>query len=94
VVAVTNARFPPIFTTANSGSRAATLAMVFQLAESAQKRWRLLNGSALPADVIQGTLFKDGIKQDAARDQERIPVHNSLTISPAICSVGYFAARR
>ena len=36
--------------------------MVFKLMQSAQKRWRLLNGSQLLPDVIQGTQFIDGIK--------------------------------
>ena len=48
------------------GSRAATLAMVFKLAESADKSWRRLNGRELLGDVIHGILFKYGIKQNAA----------------------------
>jgi putative transposase len=52
--------------TKGCGSRAATLSMVFKLAESAEKSWRRLNGHGLLGDVIQGTPFKDGIKQDAA----------------------------
>jgi putative transposase len=54
--------------TKGSGSRTACLAMVFKLTQSAAKRWRLLNGSQLLEDVIQGLQFIDGIKpqQDAA----------------------------
>jgi putative transposase len=54
--------------TKGSGSRAACLTMVYKLMQSAAKRWRLLNGSQLLDDVIQGVQFIDGIKpqQDAA----------------------------
>ncbi len=52
--------------TKGSGSRAACLAMVFKLMESASKRWRALNGSALVADVIAGVQFADGVKKAAA----------------------------
>jgi transposase-like protein len=53
--------------TKGSGTRVACLTMVFKLMESASKRWRGLNGSALLADVIKGVVFVDGIKQgDAA----------------------------
>ena len=42
--------------------------MVFKLMQSAQRCWRLLNGSNLLPDVIQGTQFIDGIQpqEDAA----------------------------
>lgn len=54
--------------TKGSGSRTASLTMMFKLAESASKRWRLLNGSQLLPIVLQGTPFQDGIQvaQDAA----------------------------
>jgi putative transposase len=48
--------------TKGNGSRLACLTMVFKLMQSAQKRWRLLNGSNLLPDVIQGATFIDGIK--------------------------------
>lgn len=48
--------------TKGCGSRTATLTTVFQLAESAQKRWRRLNGHQLIGDVIAGIGFKDGEK--------------------------------
>jgi putative transposase len=48
--------------TKGAGSRAACLAMAFKLVESAQKRWRKLNGSELLRDVIAGVVFKDGVK--------------------------------
>jgi hypothetical protein len=44
----------------------ACLTMVFKLMESAAKRWRALNGSALIADVIAGSIFIDGRKQENA----------------------------
>ncbi len=47
--------------TKGSGSRIASLTMMFKLAESASKRWRLLNGSQILPDVLQGIQFKDGI---------------------------------
>ncbi|TWU00446.1 Transposase, Mutator family [Botrimarina colliarenosi] len=49
--------------TRGNGSRAACLAMVFKLAQSASNKWRALNGSALLPDVIQGIPFIDGVKQ-------------------------------
>lgn len=52
--------------TRGCGSRMATLTMVFKLAESAQMKWRRLNGHALIGDVIAGITFTDGVKQHAA----------------------------
>ena len=53
--------------TKGNGTRQACLTMVFKLMKSAQRRWRLLNGSELLPDVTQGTPFIDGIKpQEAA----------------------------
>ncbi len=52
--------------TKGNGSRVACLTMVFKLAESAQRRWRTLNGYQLIPDVISGVPFVDGIKQAAA----------------------------
>jgi putative transposase len=49
--------------TKGCGTRTATLTMAYKLMESASKRWRLLNGSPLLADVIRGVPFVDGIKQ-------------------------------
>ena len=40
--------------------------MVFKLMQSAQKRWRTLNGSERIPDVIQGIPFIDGVKQPKA----------------------------
>ena len=52
--------------TKGCGSRIACLSMVFKLALSAQKRWRVLNGAKLLADVITDVVFEDGVKKLAA----------------------------
>jgi len=52
--------------TKGCGSRTACLTMVFKLAQSAQKRWRALNGSERINDLIQGVQFIDGVKKCAA----------------------------
>lgn len=52
--------------TKGSGSRTACLAMVFKLAQCAEKRWRRLNGQELIPEVIRGVKFVDGIKEIAA----------------------------
>jgi putative transposase len=48
--------------TKGCGSRMACLTMVYKLTQSASKKWRLLNGSELIPEVLQGTPFIDGIK--------------------------------
>jgi len=40
----------------------ACLAIVFKLAQVAEKKWRRLNGSHLLGELIQGVKFVDGIK--------------------------------
>ena len=50
--------------TKGNGSRAACLAMVFKLCESAAKTWRLLNGAKLLPDVIAGVKFINGEKTE------------------------------
>lgn len=52
--------------TKGSGTRVACLTMVFKLMQSAARHWRALNGSGLLSDVIKGTVFVDGIKQEDA----------------------------
>lgn len=52
--------------TKGSGSRRASLAMMFKLAQAAQKRWRRLNGHGHIVHVLEGKTFSDGIMQDAA----------------------------
>ncbi len=50
--------------TKGSGTRRASLAMKFKLAQSASKKWRRLNCHEKIAFVIEGRSFKDGIMQD------------------------------
>ena len=45
-------------------SRQTMLTMVFKLCQSAEKRWRRLQGYKLLADVIHGVKFIDGIRED------------------------------
>jgi transposase-like protein len=52
--------------TKGNGSRIASLTMMFKLAESAARRWRMLNGHELLPDVIQGVVFQDGLRLEQA----------------------------
>lgn len=52
--------------TKGSGSRRASLVMMFKLAQAAQKRWRRLNGHRHINNLLEGKTFIDGIMQDAA----------------------------
>jgi putative transposase len=52
--------------TKGSGTRRASLAMMFKLAQSAQKRWRRLNGHEQIIHLLEGKNYVDGIRQDAA----------------------------
>ena len=52
--------------TKGNGTRKASLAMMFKLAQAAQKRWRRLNGPEQMALILQGRTFVDGVLQDAA----------------------------
>jgi transposase-like protein len=47
--------------TKGCGSRIACLTMVYKLMQSASKKWRLLNGTQVLVEVLQGTIFIDGI---------------------------------
>jgi len=53
-------------TTKGNGTRRASLAMMFKLAESAGKKWRRLRSYEKIAFVIEGRSFQDGILQEAA----------------------------
>ena len=55
--------------TRNCGSRATTLAMVFKLAQSAEKRWRKLKGYELLGEVVRGVIFKDGVRVSGQSDR-------------------------
>jgi putative transposase len=52
--------------TKGSGTRRASLTMMFKLAQSAEKRWRRLNGHEQISHLLQGKKFIDGLRQDAA----------------------------
>jgi transposase-like protein len=58
--------------TKGAGSRAAGLAMAFKLIESAQQRWRAVNGPHLVALVRAGAAFEKGllIERPNQQDQE------------------------
>jgi putative transposase len=49
--------------TKGNGSRKACLAMVFKLVQAAEKKWRVLNGSQLIPDVVQGVRFVNGERE-------------------------------
>ena len=51
--------------TKGCGSRQACLTMVFKLAQSAEKRWKKLNGCALAKEVSLGIPYVDGIRKAA-----------------------------
>jgi putative transposase len=52
--------------TKGNGSRNACLAMVFKLAQSAERHWRRLNGHELLEHVIRNVRFKDGAIEKVA----------------------------
>jgi putative transposase len=52
--------------TKGNGTRKTSLAMMFKLAQAAQKRWRRLNGNEQLGLLLQGRVFVDGELQDAA----------------------------
>jgi putative transposase len=52
--------------TKGSGSRRASLAMMFKLAQAAQKSWRRLNGHKHITNLLEGKKFVNGVLQDAA----------------------------
>jgi len=52
--------------TKGNGTRRASLAMMFKLAQSASKKWRRLRNYEMIALVIEGRTFDDGILQESA----------------------------
>jgi putative transposase len=52
--------------TKGCGSRRASLTMMFKLAQTAQKRWRRLNGHQHIVHLLEGKKFVNGVMQDAA----------------------------
>ena len=56
--------------TRNCGSRETILAMVFKLIQSAEKRWKRIKGFDLIGEVIEGVVFKDGLRATDQPDRE------------------------
>lgn len=56
--------------TKGAGSREAALSMGYKLLESAQDRWHKINSAHLTVKVLEGVVFKDGIKQES--EPERV----------------------
>jgi transposase-like protein len=54
------------YRTKGPGSRRAGLAMAFKLAQKAEKGWRKLNGSEKLQELVDGVVFVDGVKKNAA----------------------------
>lgn len=52
--------------TKGSGTRHTSLAMMFKLAQTAERRWHRLNGYEHILPLLQGKVFVDGIQQGAA----------------------------
>ena len=52
--------------TKGCGTRLASLTMMFKLAQSAERKWRRLNGHELIISLIRGKNFVDGVMQEAA----------------------------
>ena len=57
--------------TKGAGSRAAGLAMAFKLIESAQHRWRAVNGPHLVALVRAGAIFEKGVLIERPNHQDQ-----------------------
>lgn len=57
--------------TKGAGSRAAGLAMAFKLIESAQQRWRAVNGPHLVALVRAGAIFQKGVLIERPNHQDQ-----------------------
>jgi transposase-like protein len=58
--------------TKGPGSRAAGLAMAFKLIESAQDRWRAVNGPHLVALVRAGAVFRKGVLIENESQQREV----------------------
>jgi len=60
--------------TKGCGSRLATLTMVFKLIESAAKRWHRVRGYQQLPDVLNGIVFRDGVRLDTAPQHIAEPI--------------------
>jgi transposase-like protein len=54
----------------NCGSRETTLAMIYKLLESAQKRWKRIKGFKLLTLVVNNVTFKDGEQEKDQSDRD------------------------
>jgi putative transposase len=52
--------------TKGNGTRRTSLAMMFKLAQSAEKHWKRLNGHEHMHRLLEGRTFVDGVMQEAA----------------------------
>jgi transposase-like protein len=68
--------------TKGTGTRRASLAMMYKPAAAAQKRRRRLNGHEQIAFLLKGKKFIDGVLQDPARQNLRTQL---LTIAQTVC---------
>ena len=57
--------------TKGAGSQAAGLAMAFKLIQSAEQRWRAVNGPHLVALVRAGALFDKGVLIERPQQQDQ-----------------------
>ena len=78
-------------------SNKTALAMIFKLAEAAEKSWRRLDGHNQLPKVILGVKFNDGIEVRQTRSSNRrrlIPFrHQHLTIAPIELAADAFGSR-
>lgn len=58
--------------TKGAGSKAAALAMAYELLDAAQERRRRFNGHELVAEVLDGVTFKDGMKVEKTDHEKEI----------------------
>jgi len=64
--------------TKGAGSKQAARAMVYELLDAAQERWRRFNGHELVTDVLANVEFKDGIRvtDDDTNGDDEVPDEN------------------
>ncbi|GAA4930481.1 hypothetical protein GCM10023334_037530 [Nonomuraea thailandensis] len=76
--------------TKGPGSRAAGLAMAFKLIESAQSRWRAVNGAHLVALVRAGATFIDGklVERLVAPKDGNPPIHRYASDAAGVVMPG------
>jgi hypothetical protein len=76
--------------TKGAGSKAAALAMAYELLVTAQERWRRFNGHELITDVLDGATFNDGVKvrdDEPRRRTTRSPPEISHAVDPQLLTI-------